>query len=283
MGKISILTDSLAGLPAELIQQYKIRIIPGILTINGKNYRDNVDITPDEFWKMFPAIKTYTSTAPSPGEFVNFFQDAGRTASDIMFIATSKQMSAIYQSAVSAQEILKTENPRLHIQVIDSKYAVGAMGFIVIEAIRAVNAGKNLDQVLQIIKDMMGKVRSVAVMDSLKYLIRSGRAPKTAYLGQLLGIKPLVGMVSGNGMAESLGTVRGKEPSFQKLIALIAEYTDINRPLHAMVQYTNSLADGKKLQEMVRTRYNCAELYITPYTPIIAGHSGPINSIAFYS
>ena len=53
MGKISILTDSLAGLPAELIKQYELKIIPGILTIDGKNYRDNVDITPDEFWRLF--------------------------------------------------------------------------------------------------------------------------------------------------------------------------------------------------------------------------------------
>lgn len=280
---ISVLTDSLAGIPAELIKQYRIKIIPGILTINGKNYRDNIDINPDEFWKLFPSIKTYTSTAPSPGEFVNFFQDAGKTSKEIIFIATSKQMSAIYQSAVSAQDILKSESPDLHIQVIDSKYAVGAMGFIVIEAIRAVEGGKNLAAVLQVIQDMMGKVRSVATMETLKYLIRSGRAPKTAYLGELFGIKPLVGMVSGTGLAESLGTVRGKERSFQRLIELIAEYADTKKPLHAMVQYTNSLADGQKLAQMVKTRYDCAELYITPYTPIIAGHSGPLNSIAFYS
>ena len=283
MGNISILTDSLAGLPAELIKQYEIKIIPGVLTIDGKNYRDNIDITPDQFWKLFPSIKTYTTAAPSPGDFMKFFQEAGKTSSDILFIATSKHLSGIYQSAFSAQEILKSENPQLHVQVIDSKYAVGATGFVVIEAKRAAEAGKSLDEVLQTIQGMIGRVKSVASMETLKYLIRSGRAPKTAYIGELFGIKPLVGMISGNGLAESLGTVRGKERSFQRLIEMIAEYADIKKPLHAMVQYTNSLADGQKLAGMVKARYNCTELYITPYTPIIAGHSGPINSIAFYS
>lgn len=160
---------------------------------------------------------------------------------------------------------------------------MGATGFIVIEAKRAAEAGKSLDEVLRIVQDMIGRVKSVASMETLKYLIRSGRAPKSAYIGELFGIKPLVGMISGNGLAESLGTVRGKERSFQRLVDMIAEYADIKKPLHAMVQYTNSLADGQKLAGMVKARYNCAELYITPYTPIIAGHSGPINSIAFYS
>jgi DegV family protein with EDD domain len=282
MSNISVLTDSLAGLPAELINQYAIKIIPGILTINGKNYRDNIDITPDEFWRIFPSIKTFVTTAPSPGDFVKFFQEAGKTSSDIIFIATSKQMSAIYQSAGSALEILKSENPDLHVQVIDSKYAVGAMGFIVIEAQRAVEAGKTLEEVLRVIQDMIGRVKSIAGTESLRYLIRSGRAPKSAYIGELLGIKPLVGMVSGNGLAESLGTARGKERCFQKLVEMIADYADASQPLHAMVQYTNSLADGQRLLQMVKDKYHCAELYIAPYTPIIAGHSGPINSIAFY-
>ncbi len=283
MSQIVVATDSLSGLPAELIQQYSIKIIPGILTINGKNYRDNIDITPDEFWKLFPAIKTYTTAAPSPGDFVKFFQEAGQAATDIVFIATSRQMSAIYNAAVSALDILKTQNPGLQVRVIDSKYSVGATGFIVVEAIRAVQAGKNLDEVLLVIQDMIGRVRSVAGMESLRYLIRSGRAPKTAYIGELLGIKPLIGMVSGNGLAESLGRVRGKDRCFQRLLEMISEYTDTNKPLHAMVQYTNNLADGQELFRRVKSKYNCAELYITPYTPIIAGHSGPINSIAFYS
>ena len=283
MGKVSILTDSLAGLPAELIKQYQIQVIPGILTIDGKDYRDMVDITPDQFWKLFPELKTYTSSAPSSGDFVNFFREAGKIADDILFIATSKHLSAIYASAVSAQEILREEEANLNVEIIDSKYTVGAMGFMVIEAIRAAEAGKNIDEISQIVHDMIGRVKSVCGMDTLKYLIRSGRAPKTAYIGELLGIKPLVGMVSANGLAESLGTIRGKNQCLQRLVDMIPEYADTSKPLHVMVQYTTSLSDGEKLAQMVTAKYDCAELYMAPYTPIICGHSGPLNAIAFYA
>lgn len=283
MKKVAVLTDSISGIPEELIKEYNIKIIPAIMTINGKNYRDMVDINPDQFWKLFKSIRTYVTASPSPGEFMNFFQEAGRTSDDIIFISASRQLSAIYQSASSAREMLRAENPGLNIEVIDSKHAAGSMGFIVIEAARAAAAGKTASEVIQAVQNMIGRVKSICGMDTLKYLIRSGRAPKKAYIGELLGVKPLIGMVSGNGLTDSLGTIRGKKRCFQRLIDMIAEYTDTSMPLHVIVQYTNSLQDGQKLAQMIKDRYNCAELYIIPYSPVISGHSGPINSISFYS
>jgi DegV family protein with EDD domain len=283
MAKVAVLTDSLAGIPPELIHEYDIKVISSILTINGKNYRDMVDITPEQFWELFKTLKTYSSAAPSPGDFVHFFQEAGKISRDILFISVSKSLSAIYQSAMSAWDILKSENSNLDIAIFDSKYAGGAMGFIVIEAAKAARAGKTKAEIIHIMQDMMGRVKSVCGMETLKYIIRSGRAPKKAYIGELLGIKPLIGMVSGNGLTDNLGTVKGKANVFPKLVEMMAEYADVKKPLHVIVQYTNNIEDGHKLAQMVKAKYNCAELYLIPYCPILCGHSGPINSISFYA
>jgi DegV family protein with EDD domain len=283
MDKVAILADSLAGLPPELVRDYEIRVISDILTINGVNYRDMVDITPEKFWELFKSIKTYASSAPSPGDFVTFFRDAAKTTKSIIFISVSKQLSAVYNSASSARTMIKKEIPDLNIEVVDSKYSAGAMGFIVIEAARAAQAGKNMAEILQVIQDMIPRVKSICSMDTLKYIIRSGRAPKKAYIGELLGYKPLIGMVSANGLTDNLGTVKGKQNSFKRLVEMISEYTDVSKPLHVMVQYTNRIQDGEQLVEMVKAKYNCAEIYLTTYSPITCGHSGPINSISFYS
>ncbi len=120
-------------------------------------------------------------------------------------------------------------------------------------------------------------------MDTLKYLIRSGRAPKTAYIGELIGVKPIVGGVKGDGLTQMLDKVRGKEKCLERLVAMVGEYSDTAKPLHVMVHYTNEIEDGKKVLEMVRARYKCAESYLTFQSPMSGGHTGPITVISFYS
>ncbi len=283
MSRVIVAADSLCGIPAQLVPDLDVRIIPDILTINGKDYRDNVDISPDEFWKVFPTIKTWATSAPSPGDFVKFFQEAGSQSGKVIFFSVSKQLSAVYKSAISARDSLRATHPGLDLQVIDSRFSAGAMGFIVMEAARAASDGKDMAEVTQAAENMMDKVKSVCSMETLKYLIRSGRAPKKAYIGELLGVKPLVGMVNDSGLTESLGRARGKEQAFRKLVEMIPQYTDASKPLHVIVQYTNSLQDGENLSLMVRDKYDCSEMYLIPYSPISAGHSGPVNSISFYS
>jgi DegV family protein with EDD domain len=174
------------------------------------------------------------------------------------------------------------ENPGLKVEVVDSQTSMGAMGFMAIEAARAARQGAGMEEVLGIIQDMKGRVKSICGIDTLKYLIRSGRAPKTAYLGELVGIKPIVGGVKGDGLTEMLDKVRGKQKSFERLVEMVGKYTDSSKPLHVMVHYTNAIEDGKTVLEMVRAKYNCVESYLTFQSPLSGGHTGPITVISFY-
>lgn len=278
-----VVTDSVAGLPEELIEQYHVKVMPSILTINGTQYRDNVDITPDKYWELFPSIKTFTTAAPSPGDFMDFFRAAGEVSPDILYIAPSRHLSGIHEVAVNAKKLLETEEPGLTINVVDSTFAVGAMALIVIEAVRAAHAGKTMEEVLQLVEELKKKVRTVSMLDTLKYLVRSGRAPRKALIGEWLGIKALVGMVDGNGQADSLGTVKGREQGFKRLVEMVPEYADVSKPLHVIIQYTNNRQAGEHLAEMVQSKYDIAELHFAHYPPTVCGHAGPLNSLSFYS
>ena len=283
MSNVAVVTDSVASMPEELIKALGIRIVPMGLIIDGKTYRDQVDIQPDEFWARFKKIRKFSSAAPTPGEFVKTFKEAARETDSIVCVTISKSLSATYQSACQARDILKTEHPGLNIEIVDSKSYTGAEGFVAIEGARAAQSGKSATGVAQVMQEMVGKVKSVCGMQTLKYLIRSGRAPKTAYLGELVGVKPIVGGVTGSGLVDNLGTVRGKQKCFEKLVELVGKYTDITKPLHVMVHYTNNIEDGKKLLEMVKTRYNCSETHLTSQSPLSGGHTGPVVVISFYS
>lgn len=283
MSKVGIVTDTINCLPAELIKEYEIRVVPLGLSINGQPYRDQVDITSDEFWKRFPEMKEFSTGAPALGDFTSVFKELGKSTDSIVGIFVSKALSATHEAAVQAREIFKAENPNLNIEIVDSRTATGAQGFIVLEAARAARAGKSLAEVLQVVQDMIPRAKFVLGMETLKYLIKSGRAPKTAYMGELLQVKPITGMVNNTGLVEYLGRAMGKQKAMAKLVDLVKEHIDTSKPIHIIIHYTDRIEDGEKLRDLVTSRFNCAEVYLTPFTPVISGHTGPVVALSFYS
>ncbi len=283
MSKVGIVTDTISCLPEELIKEYDIRLVPLALSINGRPYRDRVDVTPDEFWKIFPEMKKFTTGAPPMGDFISIFADLSKSTDSIMCTFVSKALSATHEAAVQAGEIFRSENPCINIEIVDSRTATGAQGFIVLEAARAAKAGKSLAEVIQVAQDMIPRVKFVLALETLKYLIKSGRAPKTAYIGELLQVKPIIGMVNNTGLVENLGRVRTNHKALLKMVDMVKDYADVSKPLHVIVHYTDRIEDGEELKEIVTSQLNCAELYLTPFTPVMSGHTGPVVAISFYS
>jgi DegV family protein with EDD domain len=283
MSKVAVITDSLANMPSELEKEYGIRVVPQGFTMDGKTYRDRMDLKDEEFWRIWKSGKSFSTNAAVPGDFMAAYQDAAKETDTMVCVVASKAMSATYQSAIQARELMKMANGGLTIEVIDSKYSSGALAFIVVEAARAARAGKSLTEIIQVVQEMIGKVKSICGMETLKGLIRSGRFPIKVYTKELRGVRPLVGMISGSGLVDNLGTVKGKQKCFQRLTEMIGEYTDASKPLHVIVQYTDNMKDGQKLIKMVKAKYNCAEIYLAPTSQNSCGHSGPSYSISFFS
>jgi DegV family protein with EDD domain len=284
MNKIGIVTDSTSCLPEDLINKYAIRVVPAGFSIDNKPYRDRVDISNDEFWRLFKKAKHLpTTSAIAPGEFTNTFSDLIKDNDCIVCILVSKALSAIQSSAQQAKEMFKAQNPNLKIEIIDSKNSTGALGFIVLEAARVAQNGGSLEQVIRVANNMIPRVKFICVLDTLKYLIQGGRAPKIAYIGELLQVKPFIGMVNNDGLVGSLGKERGKEKALFKMVEMVKDYTDVHKPLHLMVHYSDKVDRGVKLKQMVIERYSCSELYMTPFTPVMSCHTGPALSLSFYS
>lgn len=283
MPNVGIVTDTISCLPAELIKEYDIRVVPLGLSINGKAYRDQVDMTSAEFWNQFPEMNEFSTGAPALGDFTSVFKELGKSTDSIVGTFVSKALSATHEAAVQAREIFKAETPNLNIEIIDSNTACGALGFIVLESARAAQAGKSLAEVIQTAQDMIPRVKWGMVMETLKYIIKSGRAPKTAVVGEFLHVKPITGMVNNTGLVENLGRARGRQKAIAKLIDLMKEHIDTSKSVHLIAHYTNRIEDGEKLRDLVTSQFNCAEVYLTPFTPVISGHTGPVVALSFYS
>jgi DegV family protein with EDD domain len=283
MAKVGIVTDTISCLDPEKVREYGIRLVPVSLNINGKPYRDLVDLSPDDFWKMFPSVKEFNTGAPALAEYTNIFEELSKTTDSIACTFVSAGLSATYEAAVQAREMFLKEHPGVKIETIDSRTAAGAQGFITLEMARAAEAGKSLAEVVRVAQEMIPRVRFVCALETMKLLIKIGRAPKTAYMGELFQVKPIIGMVNNTGLVENLGRARGMEKTMLKLVELMEQYVDRNQPAHVNVHYSNSIAEGEQLKNLVTARFNCVELYFTPYSPVMCGSVGPVIAMAFYS
>jgi len=284
MPKIGILTDSTHCLPSEFIRRYGIKVIPMGLVINNKAYYEQIEITPSEFWEKFKTLKSQPTTfAPNPKEFEKLFAEMALSFDNIICILVSKILTATQNAAISAKKDFLEKHPGVRIQIIDSKCAAGALGFLVLEAARAVERGNSFEEVINLVQNMLLKVTYLTALETMKYLIKGGRAPKIAAIGNLLGVRPIITNNKETGEVLTIGRGQGKKNTMTKLVSMVGDFVEPNKPLHMIVHYTNNLQDGEKLREMVKARYDCEELYMTPYSPVMAVHVGPVISLAFYS
>ncbi|MFC2019098.1 DegV family protein [Chloroflexota bacterium] len=284
MSKVGIVTDSTNCLPPELIQEYEIRVAHYHVIIDGKDYRDLIDITPAEFYSLFPKLKTLpTTSTPSPGEYVEIFTELAKSTDSIACIIISRALSAAYKAAERAKVIVNAEYPNVTIELIDSNTAAGALGLVTLEAARAANEGKSLAEVIETARNIVPRAKYIAAFDTLKYLIKGGRAPKKAIIGEFLQVKPLIGLVDDTGLVISLGKERGKQKARQKLADLVANHADTSKPLHIIAHYSSHIEDANMLRDLVTSMYNCAESYVTELTPVMSAHTGPSIGLSFYS
>jgi len=285
MAKVGVVTDTVNCLPDELIREYGIKEVSVVLVLDGKPYRDKIEISIDELFQKLPHLSEIPTTdAPPPGDFIKAYQELLEEGCDaIVAVLVSKVLSATNHSAELAKQQFQEQHPDFRIEIIDSKAGAGAEGFLVLEAARTAVAGKDVDQIVNILNKMLPKVTYLTALDTMKYLVKGGRAPKLAVIGDVMNIKPIISNNKETGMVDNVGRERGKKKVMIRMVDLIEEMADISRPLHVMVHYTDSLADGEELKRLVTDRYKCQELFFTPYAAVMSCHTGPVLSLSFYS
>ena len=121
---VAVITDSMANLTAPMVEQYHIGIVPIMLSIQGKIYRDGIDISPTEAYEMFlqDPEKFHTSPA-SPEHYLTAYREASKRSKEIACVTLSSRLSTGYQMANVAKDMAKKELPGVHIEVVDSPCA----------------------------------------------------------------------------------------------------------------------------------------------------------------
>lgn len=288
MPRIAVVTDSSVCLPRELVEQYGIAVIPLLLIIEDKEYLDGVDITPGEFYaKLKQAKKLPTTSSPSPGQYLEVFQELSQRAEGILCITVSSKVSIVHDSARQAVELAKETIPQTPIELIDSRTATMAQGYMVLAAARAAAQGQSLDQVAQIVREMVPQANLLFLLDTLHYMAKGGRIPKAAaWASSLLSIKPILTLSERDSEGELtlLQRARTRSRGIDRLLSIMEERVVEGAPVRAAVHHVDALEAAQRLRERIQSRFHCEEFYITEATPVVGTHTGPgLLMLAFFS
>jgi DegV family protein with EDD domain len=280
--KVAVITDSIACLTRELVAQYSIRIAPINLYFGDKTYRDWVDITPDEAYELFlkdpDAFKTSGSNPP---EWMEACRAASRETDSVVCITLSSKLSVVYNSVLDIKKRLQDEIPGLSIEVVDSQTVTAAEGFVALAAARAAMEGKSLPEVVRAAEEVRDRVALVAFMDTIRHVYRTGRIPKIAALaGSVLSIRPV--LTVSEGVVRFIGAVRSRERGIKRMLKTIKDRVGQN-PIHVAVMHAFAQEEGEKLKERIASEFNCVELWLTGFSPVMGYATGTGTlGLAFY-
>jgi DegV family protein with EDD domain len=283
--KVAVVVDSIACLTKELVEKYKITIAPLPIRFRDKLYMDWVDVTPSQAYQLFlKDPDSFQAAGASPGSFLNAYRQAAKRAKNILCITVSGGLSGANEAALRARDHIKKELPRLSIEVLDSRTATSSEGFIALAAARAAAGGKSLAEVVKVAKDMRERVVWVVFLDTLKHVYRTGRIPKAAArAGAMLNIKPILTMSpTTSGVIRFIGAALTKRGGIERMIK-IAKGKVGQSPVHMAVMHAYALDDAKKIKEQVASEFNCVELWISEFSPLMGYATGTGTlGLAFY-
>ncbi len=278
MSNVVVVTDSTATIPAHLVQQLDIRVVPILLTLNGQSYRDGIDITNQEVYRRLREGGTLpTTAAPSIGDFLRVYAAAAQETSEVVSIHLPPDLSATYTTAVTASQLVDG----VTIRILNCQSVAMAQGFVVLEAARAAATGADLEAVLARAEQVAARTCLLASLDTLKYLHRGGRiGGASALLGSMLQLKPIVYVADGH--VEAFARPRTMPKAIRIMLQYMADQAD-GRPLHVAVIHADVPEEAEALRQQVAERFDCAELYVTEFTPVMGVHAGPgVLGLAFY-
>jgi DegV family protein with EDD domain len=280
--KVAVITDSVACLTRELVEQYGIRIVPVNFYFEDKLYRDWVDITPSQAYQLFLKDPTaFKTSGINPADCLETYRQAAKDSDGVLCVTISSKLSMVYSSALEAKELAGEELPQTPIKVMDSRTATAAEGFVALAAARAAEVGGGLDEVVRVAEEIRSRVFVVALMDTIRYVYRSGRIPKIAAVaGSMLSIKPVLTIASGS--VRFRGAVRSREHGVERVLEIIRDRVG-RRPVHMAVMHAYAPDDAEKLKEQVAAEFNCVELWVTEFSPVMGYACGTGTlGLAFY-
>lgn len=271
MSKVKIVSDSCCDLTADLIEKNDIGIISMNINLDGKAYRDGIDLVPDDIYAKYKVSGVLPKTAAiNPDEYTKEFKKYTDEGYDVVYMCISSGFSSNCQNAFLAAGEFD------NVYVVDTKNLSTGIGYIVLEAAEMAASGLEAQVIAERLNALVPKVRVSFIIDTLEFLHKGGRCSAVAALGaNLLKLKPCIEVVNGKMIVGK--KYRGKLDAVLKqyINDKLADMSVIGRKRMFITHSGISEEILNMVESLVRSKGEYDELYVTRAGCTISSHCGP--------
>lgn len=272
MKRIGISADSSCDLSAELAEQYGIAVIPQAIIIDGKTYRDGIELKPaDIFRHVSEGGEICSTTAINTAEYCGVFSELRKECGALIHFTIGSGLSSCYQNAVLAA------NEVPGVTVVDSMNLTTGIGYLAVAAAKMAAAGMELEEITAKLEELKAHMDVSFVIDKLDYLKKGGRCSAvTAFGANLLNIKPSICMKNG-----TLAVEKKYRGAFRQCVRrYIEERLDAvkDRCVPDIIFLTHAACSEAVLEEaadLIRSRGIFSEILVTEAGCTVSSHCGP--------
>jgi len=271
---LHIVTDSGSDLSIsqDEARELDIHSVPLVVSLDGKSYREGIDIKPHEFYPLLEQSGNLPTTSqPSAGDFAEVYRRLAKMGGDILSIHMTSGLSGTYHSALAGAQMV----PEAAITHVDTKTLSAAAGWQVEAAARAARAGWPIDKILELINRIGAASESVYTLRELKYLIHGGRiSHMKGLIAQVLNMKPIIGVEKVHGTYVQRGSVRSFSKALMALVDQVLSYLDEGSAIRVQVLHANNPDDAQELHRQIDKRFDCEWLPMGPMSLVLGAHTG---------
>lgn len=275
---IKLMADSTCDLSKDIVEKYDIGIAPLRINIGEKTYKDKIDISADDFFKILPDLKELPTTSmPSPEDYLDIiYKSIEEGYTEFLCICMSSGTSGSYQSAVLAKDYFYESNPGsdIKIHVVDSLSMSHGSGWLILKSARLLEEGYTFEELIEFNENHRTRVKHFLCVDDLNNLIKSGRLTNaSAFIGKLLKVKPIMSMKKSKGaiVAKARGTSRALKYYVHEFKSRYQE--DLSDFI--IIGYSSNIAIANRLKKLIKEETDFkGDIYIMQMGVAVGTHVG---------
>jgi DegV family protein with EDD domain len=271
--RVALITDSTCDIPDRLLREYDIGVVPLMVLWGAQELRDRVDIQPTDFYERLASDPVLPTTSqPSPAAFaqaVHYAKENG--AEEAIIFTISSGMSSTYQSARQAESLVD-----IPVRVVDSRANSMSLGWQVLAAARAREAGGDDDAMITAADGVRENLVTLLYVDTLEYLHRGGRISGVArWVGTALQLKPQLFVDHRTGEIKLASRTRTRSKALETLFQSFFQQLDVSQSLRVAVMHGNIPEEAQALAARIQREYAPVELFVALTSPVSGIHTGP--------
>lgn len=273
---IKIITDTSSDITPEQAKKMDVTLITLPVTFEDTPYDQLGDENFEQFYNLLEHSKVLPVTSLStPGEYLDIFNEAKISGDSVVVIPISSNLSGSFQSACLAKEMADYED----IHIVDALQAIVGLRLLVEHAVQLRSEKKSAGEIAERVLEVSRRIRVYGAVDTLKYLIKGGRVPKTAgVVGTALNIKPIVFLQ--DGFVRPAGKARGRNGAFAAMLKYISEDMDFDPSFPFCFGYTKDREQMDVFSKTATEKFNLKNIMVYPVGGVVGTHLGPNSIIA---